>query len=209
MHIVTRAWGRRSAAVPALIARSAPEQPIGWPSAVTPPFGFTFRGSVGASGHRDSLRREGFLTCNRVDLVQRQAAFLQSQLDRENRPPPMISFCTPATAYDTNRANGLWPAAAATEASANTQKAAPSSLMPDAFPAVTELCVGQSFANVSHLLMSRLSLTSAMLQSSPTACVSCRDARSDRMPQLLTVAGRSCGSAWSFAPRSPLPTEAV
>ena len=61
----------------------------------------------------------------------------------------MISLGTPATAYDTRRAIGLWPAAAATAASASTKKAAPS-LMPEALPAVTE----PSFLNAGFILAS-------------------------------------------------------
>ena len=77
-------------------------------------------------------------------------------------PSPMISFGTPATAYDTSRAIGLCSAARAASASASTKKAAPS-LMPDALPAVT---VPPSFLNAGRILASVSTVVSGLTCSS-------------------------------------------
>jgi hypothetical protein len=69
---------------------NAPEQPIGWPSAIAPPFALTFfHVELEAARHRDRLRREGLVALDHVDLVERQPGLLQRQLrGRESGPRP-------------------------------------------------------------------------------------------------------------------------
>ena len=64
----------------------APEQPMGWPSAMAPPLTFNF--SIGTSsrrGEEDAVDREGLVVLEEVEVPYRFALPLQELLNRRNR----------------------------------------------------------------------------------------------------------------------------
>src|SRR6266850_2264730 len=114
-----------------------PEAPIGWPSAIAPPFTFTFEVSqpiwrftaiaCEANASLISIRSRSFGS---------QPARASVRFDAGTGPMPMYFGSTPAEANALMRAKGLRPSSRTFLAEARITAAAPS-LMPDALPAVT------------------------------------------------------------------------
>ena len=136
---------------------SAPVAPIGCPSEMPEPFGFTFAGSSPSSlltAQACAAKASLASTRSRSDTFS--PAFSSALREAGTGPMPMIFGSTPACAYDTNRASGFSPRRSASARSISTSAAA-ASFRPEALPAVTE---PPSFLNAGLSLLMSSSLAS-------------------------------------------------
>ena len=88
MHMVTRPRRPpvRSSSWSALIVRIAPVAPTGWPSAIAPPFGFTFAGSSPSPLLTASAcAAKASFEFDDVEVVDREAGLLEQLLHRRDR----------------------------------------------------------------------------------------------------------------------------
>lgn len=114
-----------------------PDAPIGWPSAIAPPFTLTFDVS-------QPICRLTAMACEAkaslISIKSRSAgdhpARCRQRLEAGTGPMPMYFGSTPAEAKALMRASGLSPSSFAFFAEHRTTTAAPS-LMPEALAAVT------------------------------------------------------------------------
>src|SRR6266480_2123471 len=115
-----------------------PDAPIGWPSAMAPPFTLILDVS-----HPISLLTAQACAANAslISIKSRSAAFhpafSRQRRDAGTGPMPMIEGSTPDDAYALIFARGFKPSFAARSALI-TRTAAPPSLRPEAFAAVTD-----------------------------------------------------------------------
>ena len=86
----------------------APEQPMGWPRAMAPPFGLVLAMS------RPRPRETAMACAAKASLDSITSIwssvtppFFSASLEAGMGPSPITSLGTPATAYDTRRAIGL------------------------------------------------------------------------------------------------------
>src|SRR3954447_13086385 len=120
-----------------VVSTRAPDAPIGWPSAIAPPFTLTFEVSQPRSLlTAQACAANASFASIRSRSPMFQPAFLSAAREAGIGPVPMIAGSTPAGAQDTIRASGVLPRLAASLAVISTTAAAPS-LIPDALAAVT------------------------------------------------------------------------
>ena len=133
----------------------APEAPIGWPSAIAPPFTFTRP----MSKPRSRATAQDWAAKASFDSTRSMSSILHPALSSALRlagigPAPISAGSMPAVAQETMRPSGRTPRRAASSAVISTSAAAPS-LMPDALPAVTVPSLakaGRSFASASTVV---------------------------------------------------------
>ncbi len=126
-------------------------------------------------------------------------AFFSASFVAGMGPSPMMSFGTPATAYETRRAKGTCPAFTAFAASASTKKAAPS-FRPDELPAVTDpplLNAGFSLPRDS-IVVSGFTCSSVSKTISPLRVFRTMSTIWDlKRPSAIAAAARRCDSTAS------------
>src|SRR5438128_2070769 len=139
MHIVTMPHSacRRLSSYASLTVRMAPVAPTGWPSAMAPPFGLTFSGSISSSRITATAcaANASFNSMRSMSLIV-MPAFFRRFWTAKMGATPMISGAMPATASATHSSWGVTPSSCA-RALVITTNAAPASLMPEELPAVT------------------------------------------------------------------------
>ena len=138
----------------------APLMPSGWPSAIAPPFTFTFSRSRPSSRiDGEALRRERLVELDEVELADTSTPVRSSSLRTAGiGPMPITRGSTPATALPTNAPSGSTPSSRAFSSRRDHERRGAVVDARDAFPAVTvppSRNAGFSAASFSALVSGR------------------------------------------------------